>query len=250
MIRKKGIEVLNILICDDDGAAAHHLETMILQLGQEKNLPIHVEVFLSYSDLIHHKCDISSFDIAFLDIEMPHMDGIEVGKWIRSLSQRLLIIYVSSHTQYVFETFQNQPFQFLVKPVIYDTLRIHLSQAISFLNVGNRFFEFKIGKRIFRENIADILYFESMKRLIKIQKVEGEVTFYGKLIEIEKAIDNMNGMFLRINQSILIHFQYIKELSAGEVVMSDGKVFSISKDKRKSVAERYSYFVEKEREWK
>ena len=57
------------------------------------------------------------FDIIFLDIEMGQEDGITVARRIRKIDKKVLIVYVTSHENYMMESFEIRPFRFLVKPV-------------------------------------------------------------------------------------------------------------------------------------
>lgn len=68
--------------------------------------------------------------------------------------------------------------------------------------------------------------------------------FYGKMNEVEKQMVSMNGRFLRVHQSFLVNFDYIKAMSATKIEMLDGTVFQISEDRRKSAMARFCALCE------
>lgn len=63
--------------------------------------------------------------------------------------------------------------------------------------------------------------------------------FYGKMNEVEKQVDALNGRFLRVHQSFLVNFDYIKAISASEVVLLDGSRFQVSEDRSREARARF-----------
>lgn len=57
--------------------------------------------------------------------------------------------------------------------------------------------------------------------------------------DIEKQVASLNGRFLRVHQSFLVNFGYIKAMSATEIEMLDGKIIQISEDRKKSAMTRF-----------
>lgn len=59
----------------------------------------------------------SAFDVAFFDIEMPGMSGIELAKQIKSLQPRTNFIFVTAYTKYALDAVQLHSSGYLLKPV-------------------------------------------------------------------------------------------------------------------------------------
>ena len=59
------------------------------------------------------------YDLIFLDIEFPKMDGIEIGKYIREIKKDNItqIVYVSGRKKYAMALFPVRPLDFIVKPL-------------------------------------------------------------------------------------------------------------------------------------
>lgn len=57
--------------------------------------------------------------------------------------------------------------------------------------------------------------------------------------DIEKQVAALNGRFLRVHQSFLVNFDYIKTMYATEIEMLDGRIVQISQDRRKSAKARF-----------
>lgn len=94
--------------------------------------------------------------------------------------------------------------------------------------------------------LKDILYFESSRRLIKIKGKNESGKFYGKLNMVEKNLENGKIPFLRIHQSYLVNFRFIKEISFYKVVLFDGTELQISEERQKNVREKYNILMKGE----
>ncbi|MBO5557654.1 response regulator [Ruminococcus sp.] len=98
-----------------------------------------------------------SYHIAFLDIEMPELNGIEFAKKILAKDPRTNIIYITAHSGYAVECFKTYASAFLEKPIDRDELVDalgHLRFPVSNITDEMVMQEFSgnsmIGKRIVR----------------------------------------------------------------------------------------------------
>ena len=57
--------------------------------------------------------------------------------------------------------------------------------------------------------------------------------------DVEKQLSGTNVRFIRIHQSYLVNFDYIKSMSFTSVTMYDGTVLQISEDRQKSVRTQF-----------
>ena len=85
--------------------------------------------------------------------------------------------------------------------------------------------------------LNDIYYFESNRRVLVIHTRKGEVTFYGKLDDIQKNLAGKD--FIRTHQSFLVNALKIKTVKKDSVELSDGEVLPVSKSRATAVKEAY-----------
>lgn len=173
------------------------------------------------------------------------MDGIKTAKKIRKIDKNVVIIYVSGYEAYAIETFEVNPFRFIVKPVKKEMFEKIYLAAVERVTLDDAFFQFKYGKSFYKESLEDIIYFESNRRIINIITVHGNFKFYGKLNEVQERVATAKTTFLRIHQSYLVNYKYINRLSYDFVEMRNGVRLSISEEKQKMISELY--FKELER---
>ena len=96
-------------------------------------MDIYVESFHSSRKLWEKLDDGTVYDIYLLDIIMPEIDGLELGKKIRSITNKGIIIYLTSSKEYALDAYQVYAMQYLVKPIEQETLSQTMDRAIESL---------------------------------------------------------------------------------------------------------------------
>lgn len=245
--------MIQVAICDDDKALTKNIEQLLRVTAARQNIDIDCELFFDGSRLVRAITEQQMyFDLIYLDIEMEGINGIHAAQVLRDAELPALIVYISAHEENWKELFCTNPFRFLSKPVEEAAFRTVFSEACTEIRKRNGYFNFCYKRSHYRIPLNRITYFESNSRLIHIHLsgMDRECPdslpnqFYGKLNEVEKQMASMNGRFLRVHQSFLVNFDYIKAMSATKIEMLDGTVFQISEDRRKSAMARFCALCE------
>lgn len=223
---------MKIVICDDEMTTCTVLEEQLRTFFSGINVKIDVEIFFNGDSLVKYLEREHTPDILFLDIELPGMNGIEVGKYIRTIlnDSNLFLIYISWKTEYALELFQNQPFDFLIKPIEKEQLYHVMEKILCIIEKNECDFVYKNQGYTYRIMYKDILYFQSDGRKVNIIMKEKTESFYGKLSEVEQICPEE--MFLRIHKSYLVNIHHAKEITYKWIKMINGDVLDISKTKR------------------
>lgn len=240
--------MINIAICDDDRPLTKNIERLLQEFASKLGIDISCEIFHDGSDLIGAVMEQRMyFDLIYLDIKMENMDGIHTALALREAELPTLIIYISSYEEYLKDLFYTEPFRFLSKPIEKAAFQQIFLDAYRRIQKRVGYFTFFYKKSRYRIPFDRITCFESKSRIITIHLWERNTgginpiqdRFYGKMNEIEKQVAAQNGRFLRVHQSFLVNFDYIKVLSASEVVLLDGRKFQVSEDRSKDIRARF-----------
>lgn len=245
--------MVHIAICDDDRPLTGTVEQLLLRVAAEQGITINCEVFFDGASLLKAVIEQQMcFDLIYLDIEMGDMNGIHTALALRERELPALIVYMSGHEEYLKELFCTEPFRFLSKPLDETEFCSVFHAACERIRKRGGYFTYFCKKASHRIPFNRITCFESTGRIVSIHLSENgeEQTgflhhrFYGKMNDIEKQVASMNGRFLRVHQSFLVNFDYIKALSSTEIEMLDGKKIKISEDRRKNVRARFSALLD------
>ena len=233
---------MRIAICDDDISFTSKLEDIISRECAKNGKKTEIDVFFDGETLVKSIENGHRYSMIFLDIEMKRMNGIAAARRIRQLDRYTLIIYISSYDDYLKELFEVEPFRFIPKPIQLEQLQRYCAEAIKKIEGMNNLFVYNYNKEEYSVPIKEIVYFESNKRLIDIHMNDGTVrSFYGKLNNIEKEIQKINKHFIRIHQSFLVNYSYIKSMTYSEVALEyndEEYVLRISEDRRSTVRQK------------
>ena len=230
---------MRIAVCEDNNIVAAFMEDYIASMEAEN---IEYEIFTSGDDLIHYmEQENVTFNILFMDIEMPGRNGIETSAYVREKDKNALIIFITDHKEYVYEVFDVLPFRFLIKPVTREALNLVMKKAFEHFNLTKQVFFFKQNKTQLQVAFDEIIYFEGNLRKVRLVTTGGEYDFYGKISEVVKKLDG--NLFLQIHNSYIVNMDQIRKISESVVLLKSGITLPISKKYRVYVRQKHIQYM-------
>lgn len=231
---------INICICDDDKKIHNVLKN---EISEYRNVLSEIEItsFFSAEDLIEKYKENISFDIIFLDIEMSGLNGIDAAKEIRKLDLKTIIIFISSHSNYVFESFEVEALHFIVKPISKLEFKNVFSRAISKYTSINSTLLLKWQNEIYNIKIASIIYIEAYKRHVTVYTEKEKFEAVGKLSDMLKLLEPHG--FIRTHQGFLVNMDFIKRFDVSDVVLFNNQKVMLSVRKRSEAMQRFNDYL-------
>lgn len=177
-----------------------------------------------------------SIDILFLDIQMEGMDGMETARKLRSRNFKGYLIFVTVLEEMVFQSFEVQAYDYLVKPV--EEKRFAKTMERLFASMQNVSEEKLLVQKGYERSIIsfeEIVFAEVIDRKVYLHLVSSEVVdFYDKIENLEERLDSR---FFRCHRSFLINLKYLKSYKNGVAYMENGKEIPISRLRSKAFSE-------------
>lgn len=231
---------MRIAICDDEEQYRAELRACLTKIaGQFEN---DIDSFYDGNVLISEFTK-NPYDIVFLDIEMPVIDGITVAKKLRKLSEGVYIVFLTGHVEYALEGYEVNALRYLTKPVQIDKLR----EVMNYINDKNAAKKQLIIKEDGEEmliNIADILYFEAQNQNVKIKTYKGEHIVRYNIGDFEESLKN-NG-FYRTHRGYLVSLAKVKKMVKSDVILEDDSKIPVSRSNLKGLKDALYAFVEEQ----
>lgn len=223
-----------IAVCDDEQIICSTMYNKLQNLSKSKSVIFEIDCFTSGEEL----CDEikhTNYDLLFLDIELPKMNGVAVGQYIRETlkNETIQIAYISSKQEYAMKLFEMRPINFLVKPLSNEKIENVIDKFLQLNKIDTETFNFKAGRNYYKIPLSDILYFYSNGRKINIVTSNKEYEFYGSLDNIYSEVKNKK--FLFVHKSFLVNFKHINKYQYEQITMSDDKIIPVSQSRRKIV---------------
>lgn len=217
--------MLSIAVCDDEVIECCSMARKIKDILEEMKMPCIVRQFCNGRELLQA---LESFDIVFLDIIMQDLDGMKTAQIFREKAFNKILIFVSSSREYVFEAYDVEAFQYLLKPVDGRKLKSVLQKAVR--KTESRSQEFIIVSRERQKKklfLDDIYYFEIRGRMIDVHGKDGVFSYYEQIGGLEKKLRDKG--FFRCHKSYLINLKYVDGYNRQEALLENGEKIMIAK---------------------
>ncbi len=233
---------MKICICDDDSFIIQEIRNLLIPFQTEEN-SFEISAFSCGEDLINYYNRGIRFDILFIDIEMNNINGIETTEIIRKYSQEAIIIFVSSHPNYIFDAFRIEALHFIVKPIKENEFNEVFSRAMKKFTSANTNLILKWERERNKISINKISFVEGYRRHLTVHTAEGIFESVGKISEIYEILKPHG--FVRVHQGFLVNMHHIKNFKANEIELTDGSKVAVSVRKKQEALKIYDVFIRK-----
>lgn len=232
---------LTIAVCDDESITLKTNCSYMEDLAKKYKVDTNIVGFCSGAELLDYMEHNEDIDIAFLDVDMKGMNGIQTAAMMTRRNPRTVIIFITGHKEFAYDAFTVEAFSFLVKPIDPERLDRIFKKAILQVNdLMNRkhrssliITEDNIKKKI---NQSAILYIERIEARSIIVTKTAKHGVYETITSLENRLEDN---FLRINQGIIVNLNEVAKVQRTQVTMKAGEIFPIGRTYHKHVKERY-----------
>lgn len=217
--------MLAIAVCDDEVIECSNMAKNIRKILDEMKESHVIRQFNSGQELLRAT---EQFDIIFLDIIMSGMDGMRAAHIFREKAFDRMIIFMSSSRSYVFEAYDVEAFQYLLKPIDEKKLKRVLQKAVQKIKSHSHDF-ILVSKERQKQKIFldDIYYFEIMGRVVYVHGTDGVFAYYEQMGVLEECLKGKG--FFRCHKSYLIHLKYVDVYNRQEAILDNGERVVIAK---------------------
>ena len=228
---------MRIAVCDDEEKYRVHVKTELEKIVN--SIDVVIDSFAQGEDLLK-KIENKPYDIIFLDIEMPTMDGITIAKKIREQSENMELVFLTNHVEYALEGYEVNALRYLTKPVNPVKLQEVISYMIKreknrkIIWVKNKDCEEKIL-------VTDIIFMEAQNQKVEIHTKDKVYVHRYNMGDYEKELETDG--FFRIHRGYQVALGSIESFGHHEVRMEDGTVLPVSKTKEKKLKDALFQYV-------
>ena len=217
--------MIRIAICDDEKHMSAHIRAFVSDFFRKKNREIHLQTFLSGEELLSYDGKI---DILFLDIQMKDMDGMETARKLRADKFRGFLIFITVLKEMVFQSFEVQAYDYLVKPV--EEKQFEKTMERLYASMQNDSEDSLLVQKGYEGRIIpkdEIVFCEIIDRKIYLNLASGEVVDYYD--RIENLETKLGSHFFRCHRSYLINLKHLKGYKNGTAYMDSGREVPVSR---------------------
>lgn len=180
-------------------------------------------------------------DLIFLDVEMPHMTGIEFLNSIKDVPQ---IIMVTNHKSYAHEAFENDVTDFIVKPPNQERFNKAILKAkkiqewLALDAQDDRFIYIRVDREDVKVLLKEILYIEAKADYVRVQTEANKYMVLSTMKSISTKLPS--DKFVRIHRSFIVNVENIESFNGTEVSIGDLSI-PVSRNGKKELKKSYTF---------
>lgn len=234
---ERRVSSMRFVILDDDILFAKVLQDQISMGCAKRDWQLSCEIFSSPQKLL--ESDLSRIQVAFLDIDMPEINGIEVAFSIQKKYPNIILVFVTNYIQYAPVGYKTNAFRYILKSQYREEIDSSLDAIKEKILEDNE--TILINQKDFTLEIAlkEILYFEGTpyRRVLLHTTYSEKLECLGKLGDYEKRLQEKG--FVRIHKSFLVNMCYITQLANYSVRLKNGIKLKASESNYKQISNQY-----------
>lgn len=237
--------MIRIAVVDDEEIFVLSFQKELQRMFKQNKINCLISFFISGKKFLESYCE-KEYDLIFLDIDMPDINGIEIASNIRNKKINTNLIFVSGHDNFVFESIRYAPFRFIRKAdLLSDTEEAVLSFCKK-IKDNEQYISLELeGNNIIFDDISKIIYIFSQRHDIFILNDKKEI------FRLSSRLYTMDGLeelissrgFIRIHKSYLVNYLYIYKIQCEKILLKDLSDIPLSRGRAAKVKEKYNIFL-------
>ena len=208
--------MIKVVICDDEKIILQQLQNYVSAVFCERKVEYEILTFAHPMELLQ-MLKSNTADVLLLDIDMPGISGMEIASELRKQEQQPLLIFVTCHESFVYESFQYQPFDFIRKSCYEKELKNTLVRALCQLENQRKEYLMEQGDMIIRLPLQEILYFEACANYITIVTKENCYQQRKTMQQLQEELQRAG--FIRVHKGYLVNQKAIYILKSDKVIL-------------------------------
>lgn len=240
--------MIKIAICDDTKSELLYLINLLTTYSQHHPyLDLEIRHFLSPHQLLEELHNNVNYQIYLLDVRMPNLNGIELGREIRSFHRDCIIIFLTYSKDYAIDAYRIYAYQYLVKPVTQEILFETLDKALEHIPIEpSKNIAVKTREGLVNIYLHTIKYVEFHNHILDFYLSSNLfVTSTNMRLSFETLMEPLisETNFIRTHKSYVVNLNYVKQLKPLEFILIDESSIPISKKNYSQVKSYYMKYL-------
>ena len=241
--------MIRIAICDDNNIFIKDFKNLVDFVFSSHGLNTVISDFFSGNLLLNHQRQ-RPFDIIFLDIDMPKINGFDIALALKEEKSETLFVFVTNHNELVYDSFAFQPLNFITKGnkeimqqrlnTVVSQIKEHLLQQKSIILENDL-----IGKQAV--SISDVIYIESSRHnvIYYIKNYPESIEVPGSISALENEYSKLG--FVRIHKRYLVNMRHLFNVNISKeyVEFKDHTRLPASRNYKHKADEEFTLYLRK-----
>ena len=228
---------MQVALCDDELFFRNELRAYLVEYKKRKRIQMDIYEFSCGREFLSSNL---IFDIVFLDYQMPSLNGMETARCLRAKNPLCTIVFVTNYPDFVFESFEVNPYRFFKKPISSSSIEIMLDTYIrQQKNLSPILINDYDGQKIISSR--DIIYLEGDGKYCIIRTIHETAHSSKTLSGVLELLPQY--CFYRVHKSYAVNMYHIHQIDNNQIILLNGEKVLIGRNKIANFKKDYKLFI-------
>lgn len=248
------MQQIRIAIVEDETLHAELLEKHIESWKQQRDTAARVQRFC-HAQAFFFAWEEETYDMIFLDIQMPGIDGMETARKIREKDDKVRLVFTTGISDYLQEGYEVEALRYLLKPIARDKVWECLDKLLQEPREAPQLL-FHTEEGVVKLQEQDIEYFEArghytICRLQPGKRVSGQIGGSAEELQLRESFSGIcdrlaQRPFIRCHRSYLCHIVHIHRVEKTELLLESGNRIPVSRRMYETVVKAFIAYFRRE----
>lgn len=232
--------MVRLAVIDDNEEFLHEIERYVME-AVPSEVQICMTLFTAPTEVLNY-VEENSFDILIADIEMPEMNGIELGKKLREKLKHLQLIFLTAYPEYAYEGYRIHAYQYIGKNEMEERLPGVMRRLLRRMESEKKKYRWiKTGNEQRKLQFAEILYVHKEKgtKYVTYMTVTGIYRERISMKELKPLLYEQG--FIAIDRGYMVNIKHISGISRDSIRLDNEEELCISRGRREEMKKALSH---------
>lgn len=231
--------MIRIAIAEDDKNEMQVLRSHLERCSKERGFLYTADCFTDGDAIVENVG--GGYDIIFLDIEMPLMDGMDAAEQIRAADKDVTIIFVTHNPNYAIRGYKVQALDYILKPVSYSSFDEVMERALKMRREsGSRYIKVRVRSGTVKLDVSEIRYVDVFDHYVCYHTPEGDIKSKTTMREVMKELEGED--FFQCNKAYLVNLAHVDGISGNDLLIAGEKI-PVSRARKKAFMEAMNQYL-------
>lgn len=214
--------MIKFAVIEDIPVFQQELTDALIRCFKETKPP-EIDIFGDAEAFLAASYDGQPYSALFIDIELTGLNGMDIAKAVRENGYTGMIVFTTSHEQFVYEGYEVEAFRYLLKPVKDSDIQACVRRVLH--NQNRHSLVFSFDKKQYSIDHDEILYISSYGHYITIHTAQEKYEWKYSLKELEPILPQQ---FVRCHRSFIVNLDHLRKIEGKRILLKDGTIIDIA----------------------
>lgn len=206
---------MRILICDDEVQYVNELNVHVQEYMKNHFIQCSIDIFSSPKEVLKKN---KAYDLVFLDIQMPEINGLEIAHKLKERNSKVVIFFVTAYNKYQDDAMDLQIFRFFEKPFDVKRLYSSLDKAMEYIDGSYVDVFVQNNTEHIRILVDDIIYIKRDNRKNYLFTKDNTYVIRESIMEWNNRLPTT--FFYLVHKSFLVNLHYVTKYNYTELFLN------------------------------